>query len=70
MKLFQVNQSNYISVDSVSGITFADNYAIVITTAGGKHRITHDQARLLVSCFEVVKPIVDLITLTDSNQQN
>jgi len=59
-KLFQVNQFNYISVDSVSGITFETSYAIVITTAGAKHRITHDQARLLISCFEVVKPIVNL----------
>lgn len=61
MKLFQVNETNYISTDSVIGVTFENpNFAVVVTSIGVKHRITHEQARLLISCFEVIKPIVDV----------
>jgi len=66
MKLFQVNATNYISISSVSGITLESDFAIVFTGRGAKHRITLDQARLLLTCFEVVKPIVEA-TLLPSN---
>jgi len=60
MKLFQVNEANYIAVDSVVSITMEPKWAIVITDSGVKHRITLEQARVLLSCFEVIKPIVDV----------
>ncbi len=63
-KLFQVNPNNYISVDSVSGITFENQFAVVHTNSGVKHRITHEQARLLLSCFDLVKPIIEVETRT------
>lgn len=61
MKLFQVNPHNYITTDSVSGITFEPCFAVVTTSNGAK------QGRLLVSCFEVIKPIIEVTLLPNNN---
>jgi len=63
MKLFQVNRLNYIAVESVAAITFVDEHAVVFTSQGIKHRITAEQARLLISCFQTVKPLIDITNM-------
>lgn len=59
MKLFQVNKTTFIAIDSVSALSFESDYCIVIATTG-KHRVTEAQGRSLLSCFEVVKPIIEI----------
>lgn len=68
MKLFQVNATNFIAVDSVSGITLLADFAKVTTNQGAQHRITLEQARLLLSCFEVIKPIVEIKAFTNHSR--
>lgn len=68
MKLFQVNESNFITIDSVASVTLQLDYAVVITTVGVKHRITLAQARLLISCFEVIKPIIEATLLPNNGR--
>lgn len=58
-KLFQINLTNFISVDSVLALSFEADFCIVITSQV-KHRITAAQGRLLLSCFDVVKPIIEV----------